>query len=211
MARSRWDERFFSTTRGRIVQLVRGAPRTVDELARALDLTDNAIRAHLATLDRDGLVERVGARRGGGKPSFLYGPAADAESLFPKAYSPVLGELLGVLDEHLDADSLDATLREVGHRLAEAYPPAKGSSSRRVAAAAAALEELGAVIALEPRERGTVIRGASCPLADVVSAHPEVCRVVESLLSDLTGLAVREACDRTGPPRCCFEVLDAAA
>ena len=56
MPLSRSDERFFASTRGQIVTLLRRALRTVDELAGELGLTDNAIRAHLAALERDGLV-----------------------------------------------------------------------------------------------------------------------------------------------------------
>ena len=51
--------RFFTSTRGKIITLLRRASRTVDELAQALDLTDNAVRAQLAALERDGLVQRV--------------------------------------------------------------------------------------------------------------------------------------------------------
>ncbi len=64
-----WNSRFFASTRGKIVTLLRRASRTVDELAQALDLTDNAVRAHLATLERDGFVQQRGERRGSGKPS----------------------------------------------------------------------------------------------------------------------------------------------
>lgn len=49
-------KRFFASIRGRIVALLRRAGRTVDELTQALDLTDNAVRAHLAALERDGMV-----------------------------------------------------------------------------------------------------------------------------------------------------------
>src|SRR5215210_9438667 len=90
MAAARWDKRFFASTRGRIVALLRRASRTVDELAAALDLTDNAVRAHLATLERDGLVEQRGVRRGRGKPAYAYDLTSEAEALFPKAYEPVL-------------------------------------------------------------------------------------------------------------------------
>ena len=51
-----WEQRFLSSTRGRLVTLLRRSARTVDELAHELGLTDNAVRAHLATLERDGLV-----------------------------------------------------------------------------------------------------------------------------------------------------------
>src|ERR671928_1702040 len=83
MAGARWDKRFFASTRGRIVALLRRTARTVDELAAALDLTDNAVRAHLATLERDGLVEQQGVRRGAGKPAAAYALTLEAEHLFP--------------------------------------------------------------------------------------------------------------------------------
>jgi predicted ArsR family transcriptional regulator len=50
-----WDERFFGTTRCRIVSELRRGQRTVDEVACAVGLTDNAVRPHLAALERDRL------------------------------------------------------------------------------------------------------------------------------------------------------------
>src|SRR5687768_17705671 len=89
----------YATTRGRIVALLRGAAWTVNELAVALDLTDNAVRAHLTTLARDGLVEARGTRRGVSKPSVAYDLTEDAEQLFARAHEPDLRELLGVLTD----------------------------------------------------------------------------------------------------------------
>ena len=60
---SGWSNRFFDSTRGKIVILLRHDLHTVSELAKALNLTDNAVRAHLATLEGDGLVRRSGERR----------------------------------------------------------------------------------------------------------------------------------------------------
>src|SRR5437899_12396588 len=62
MALTRFDQRFFASTRGRIIQLLRRGSRTVDELAEAVDLTDNGVRGHLATLERDGIVAQTGVR-----------------------------------------------------------------------------------------------------------------------------------------------------
>ena len=52
-------------TRGRIVDLIRRSPCTATEIARELGLTYNAVRGHLTTLERDGLVRSRGARQGG--------------------------------------------------------------------------------------------------------------------------------------------------
>ena len=94
---SRFESRFFASTRGKIVVLLRRARHTVDDLALAVGLTDNAVRAHLATLERDGLVQQRGVRRGEGKPASLYELTAEAERLFPKAHAPVLSQLLSLL------------------------------------------------------------------------------------------------------------------
>ena len=79
---------------------MRRAGFTVDELARELDLTNNGVRAHLATLERDGIVRQSGVVKresGGGKPAYLYELTPEAEDLFLKAYEPVLYRLLDVL------------------------------------------------------------------------------------------------------------------
>src|SRR3712207_7925006 len=44
-----WDKRFFESTRGRIVTLLRRSGRTVEELARALGLTDNGVQDRKST------------------------------------------------------------------------------------------------------------------------------------------------------------------
>jgi predicted ArsR family transcriptional regulator len=109
-----WDERFFESTRGKIVTLLRRSGRTVEELARALSLTDNGVRAHLAVLERDGIVRQRGSVRrssGGGKPAYVYGLTEQAEDLFPKAYEPALRRLLDVLSERLGSGESEALLR----------------------------------------------------------------------------------------------------
>src|SRR5215210_741119 len=121
MAASRWDTRFFASTRGQIIILLRRATRTVEELAQILGLTDNAVRAHLASLERDGLVEQSGARRGSGKPAFTYDLSAEAEGLFPKPYTSVLSAILDVLSEEMPPEQLENLLRASAARLAGEY------------------------------------------------------------------------------------------
>src|SRR6185295_5009550 len=141
MSEARWDQRFFASTRGRIVRLLRRSERTVDDLAEALDLTDNAVRSHLATLERDGLVELRGVRRGERRPAHVYGLTSHAEGLFPRGYEPVLDRLLTIFAERLPADELEAALRETGRRLAVEYGGGDSASPRaRVRSAVAILE-----------------------------------------------------------------------
>jgi predicted ArsR family transcriptional regulator len=204
-----WDEKFFESTRGRMVTLLRRSGRTVEELARALGLTDNGIRAHLAVLERDGIVRQRGSVRrgsGGGKPAYVYELTVEAEDLFPKAYEPTLRRLLDVLAERLGPEESEALLRSVGRRLVEGKTVPTHGKRARLEAAAGVLSELGGLAELEEQDGTLVIRGYSCPLAAVTQEHPEVCRMAEALVAEVAGVPVHECCDRSERPRCCFEV-----
>lgn len=200
------NQRFSASTRGQIITLLRRASRTVDELARALELTDNAVRAHLAALERDGIVQQHGVRRGGGKPSSIYDLAPEAEQLFPKAYDPVLQHLLDVLSERMSADEVEMLLREVGRRMAGRWKVPSGELRVRLAAAIDVYNELGGMAELEACDGHACIRSYSCPFAAVVPGHRVVCRLAETLLSELGGVPFQEQCDDDGAPRCCFTV-----
>jgi len=88
MPLSNLNQRFLESTRGRIVTLLRRNNHTVEELAQELALTDNAVRAHLATLERDGIVQQRGVRRGSGKPSYVYDLTPDPSIFFRKRMAP---------------------------------------------------------------------------------------------------------------------------
>jgi predicted ArsR family transcriptional regulator len=205
------DEKFFESTRGQIVTLLRRSGRTVEDLARALDLTANGVRAHLAILERDGIVRQRGSvrRSSGGKPAYVYELTQEAEDLFPKAYEPVLRRLLDVLSNQLEPEESEALLRSVGRRLAEEHSMREDGADgahARLESAVEVLNELGGLAELEERDGTVVIRGYSCPLAGVTQDHPEVCRMTETLVAELAGVPVHERCDRGERPRCCFEI-----
>lgn len=206
MSKANLNRRFHESTRGRITILLRRGDATVNELADALKLTDNAIRPHLTSLERDGLVEQRGMRRGAGAPAYVYGMTRTADSLLSKAYALVLNQLLDVFAEKMEASDLETRLREVGRRLAVGRTTPNQSLRERVDAAVAALDELGGIAEVEESEGRIYIRGDSCPLSAVVPGHPEVCRLAEALLTEVIGVPVHEHCDRDERPRCCFEV-----
>lgn len=219
MTRHELGGRFFESTRGRVVLALRRGPRTVEELAREMGLTDNAIRSHLTTLERDGLVRQRGVRRGpgAGKPAIIYELHQTALSLFSRALAPVLRAVLDELDGRMSPDEAAAAMRGVGRRLAPAFtavarrPDGEGSSDpdhvRRAEVALAVLGELGGVAELEAAADHTTVRGCGdCPLGTVVSSNPGLCRAVESLLSAVSGAEVRSVCAHGERPSCAFDV-----
>jgi predicted ArsR family transcriptional regulator len=207
MKKTKLGKRFFDSTRGRIVNLVRGTRKTVNELADELKLTDNAVRAHLLSLERDGLIRQSGIQRGTRKPHFAYELTDEAEHLFPKAYDALLNQLITVLKARLTSRALKEVLREVGRSLG-GNQTSRGDLESRVGKGLKALEAVGGSARVEKEEGRLFIRSGSCPLSAAVAEHPEVCQLAEALLSEVIGAKVRERCEREGRPRCAFEVTE---
>ena len=204
-------ERFLGSTRGRVVALLRKEPMTVDDLAASLELTDNAVRLHLTSLERDGLVRSVGVRRGGpGKPAVLYGVEAHTDTELSRAYAPLVAALTDELETRMSTRELRTVFRKAGERLATDAPRPEGTLLARARAAARWLTQLGAAVTVEEDGEGVVLRGEGCPIAAVVGSHREACAAVESAVAAVTGAAVREQCDRGERPRCRMRLGDAS-
>jgi predicted ArsR family transcriptional regulator len=206
MSSQNWQARLLASTRGRVISLLRTGPRTVNELADALELTDNAVRTHLSALERDGLVQSAGVRRAVGKPAYLFRLTGEAESLFPKAYATILGSVLGKLREERGSAGLEEFLRGVGH---DAGAQARNGSldlEQRIQAVLGILGELGGLAELEEEETDYVIKGFSCPFGAIVGRNPETCALAEELVSAAVGAQARECCDRSDSPRCSFRI-----
>jgi predicted ArsR family transcriptional regulator len=198
------------STRGRIVTLLQHGGLTVDEIASRLELTANGVRAHLTGMERDGVVERAGLRRGTTRPSSVFVLTSAVEQSLSGAYVPLLVQLVRLLTSGQPAAQVDRFMRQAGKGLAAELTDGRretDSLGSRVRAASALMNrKLGAVTDVEENGR-IVIRGASCPLAALTGTHPAVCVAMESFVAELVGGAPRSArCERGERPRCCFEV-----
>ncbi len=209
MKRTKIDNRFFESTRGKIVLLLRISDRTVDDLSKETGVTDNAVRASLLSLERDGLVFQNGSVKGHRKPHFIYALTREAESLFPKPFDALFTNTVGVLKNSFSSKKVEQILRQIGVQIGGKYSAGAGRSGRSVGArletAVRALNDLGGTAAVSQNGK-TVIRGKNCPLAAAVVTHPEVCKLAESLVSEIVHSKVTEVCDRTGAPKCRFEI-----
>ena len=195
-------------TKQLLMEALRRGPASAEDLAAPLGLTTNAVRFHLESLEAEGSVEVVGTRKpaGAGKPAVLYMLTREADLSFSKAYAPVLEACVYELRSSLPANQVTSLLRRVGKRLAKDSHQGDRSLSRRARDAADALEALGGLTTVVRTSDGYEIRGSGCPLGAVVAEEPCVCSAVESLLTTIAGTPVKEHCDRSGRPNCCFEI-----
>jgi len=203
-----WRTRLMESTRGKILDLLRTREQTVNELASALRLTDNAVRAHLLSLERDTLVHQSGTQPGVRRPHATYALTPEAEQIFPKSYGVLLDLILIVISKQLSPKELRAAMREVGKRVADNHWLAvKGKSRKeRIQAALRILKDLGGSATFQESEGKHFICGNGCPLAAATSRHPEACLIAESLLSQIIGAPVKEHCIHGSAPSCRFEI-----
>ena len=180
----------------------------MNDLAAALDLTDNAVRAHLSSLERDGLVQQAGTQPGHRKPHVTYALTAESEQIFPKAYGPLLDLLLSVISRKLSPKEMQTAMREVGRMVAANHLLEVEDKPReqRIEAALQILKDLGGSATLRESEGKHFIRGNGCPLAAATGHHPEACLIAETLLSLIIGTPVKEHCIHGATPACRFEI-----
>lgn len=203
-----WRTRLMASTRGKILDLLRPKDQTVNELAASLKLTDNAVRAHLLSLERDGLIHQSGTQPGFRKPHVTYALTPEAEQIFPKSYGVLLDLILIVISRQLTPKELRAAMREVGKKIADNHlDEIKGKSRKqRIDTALRILKDLGGAATFEESEGKHLIRGNGCPLAAATGRHPEACLIAESLLSQIIGAPVKEHCIHGAAPSCRFEI-----
>jgi predicted ArsR family transcriptional regulator len=188
-----------------LAHLKRAPDASVASLVEALDLSENAVRHHLARLRSEGLVETVDAPpTGPGRPARRYRLTHAAEGHFPKRYDELL-EL--VLAEAEAAGRLDETLDGVARRLAdsvrteiEGLPPAERLH--------ALMERLdyGEMLGHLRREGLTWTFAAyNCVYYRAGQRFEGVCDLLPRAVSRATGLpAERVVCQRDGASACQF-------
>ena len=207
MPDSRRPTKTSDRTRGRLLALLREGSWTVDDLADQLGLTDNAVRFHLDALENAGAVEKSGVRRlGVGQPAALYSLSTSGDEAFSKAYAPGLIATLAELRERMTPPELMRLLKRIGKRLARGAGSFSGSMASRTTRASQLLNELGGVTVVEKKSDGYTIIGRACPLARAVEEDHCVCAAVTSLVADVVGAEVVERCDRSGRPKCRFDI-----
>ncbi len=198
------------STRNSIIALLRKEALTASELAGLLDVTRNAIIVPLRQLEAEGIIEgRERKAKRVGKPALEYRVLSGTEDLASKAYPAFAEALVQAVSTEMSAEQVEQLMVSVGKSMAAAVGiNPELSSQGRLEAARAFLDSLGANTDVEQTPQGSVLRSFSCPLGRAVRQEPCVCGAVESFLSAVTGVQVRQRCNRAADLRCEF-LIDA--
>ncbi len=203
-------DRFFQTTRGKIVAELRQC-RTASavDLAKVFGLSPNAIRQQLVVLERDGLVVERSVRRGPTKPTYEFSLTPEAEKIFPQQYDKMLGAVLREVRERFGPEAVGDVFDGIAKRATEkardrmTAPDAEG----KVAQLAGMLREQGVVAEYDSIDGGFALQEHNCPYSEVAKENPEVCSVIHNVIDwTIGGRHVQTDSLATGGDRCRFEL-----
>lgn len=180
----------------------------VDALAQLLGITRNAVRQHLMSLERDGLLTKGSSQPSGGRPEQLFVLTAKGQELFPRKYSWFSELLLGQLAVQLGRDGLQTKLMEMGRSVGASMQPrlpATRDPAVRVAAVAELMTEIGYEATAGSDRDGPVIEARNCVFHQLAEKCPEVCAFDIALLTACSGCRVEHsACMVRGEEVCRF-------
>jgi len=186
---------------------------TVDELSAQLEITRNAVRQHLAALERDDLVRRGETKPSGGRPEQLYLLSERGAEMFPRRYSWFSELLIEAMTADIGRDAVGDKLDQMGRAVArqllnsKAPPPDR---TARIMAMAKIMKDLGYEAGVAPAPAEDTIAAVNCVFHHLAAKFPEVCRFDLGLISAFTDAGVdHQECMVRGGRMCRFKLMPA--
>ncbi|MCH1640305.1 Helix-turn-helix domain protein [compost metagenome] len=178
------------STRERILHLMKTAgPLSAKELTTELQITEMAVRRHLGTMERDGLIESKMIRQTPGRPTAVYGLTDLAEGLFPKKYHSLTLDLLDELAEESGEDMVDRLFDRRKEKLSRKYmADMQGKTlNDKVRTLSEIQNDNGYMTELQQTDGGEyVLMEHNCPISQIANRYNHACdcelNLFESLL-----------------------------
>jgi predicted ArsR family transcriptional regulator len=201
----------FSTRQRELLRLLlkKKSGMTVDELSARLGIAHNAVRQHIATLEKDGFVTKARTRPSGGRPEQLYALTGKGNECFPRHYSWFAQLLVESIQHDTGSDGfgdrLNAMGAKVGAQLRNQHPELK-SREAAVEKLSEIMEQMGYDARGTPTsDAGVVIEADNCIYHHLAMANPNICKFDLALLSAFTDSAVdHQECMANGGNVCRF-------
>jgi predicted ArsR family transcriptional regulator len=186
---------------------------TVDALSADLQITRNAVRQHLAALERDDLVRRGDTKPSGGRPEQLYLLSDRGGELFPRRYSWFSELLIETMASEVGRDAVGAKLEQMGRavgRQLSSSGPAATDLGGRVAAMAKIMQEMGYAARVAESPAMQTIDASNCVFHHLAAKFPEVCRFDLGLIGAFADATVdHQECMVRGGHKCRFKLAPA--
>ncbi len=183
---------------------------TVDELSRNLEVTRNAVRQHLASLENDGLIEPGISRPSGGRPEQLYILSDKGKEMFPRQYSWFAELVVESIRDEAGESVLKQRLDHMGERIGDqllAQNPAQANLQSQVEKLSGIMHEMGySTHGVSVIDGKPVIEADNCVFHNLAMKNPDICRFDLAMMSKFTGSKIdHQECMALGGNICRFK------
>ncbi|MGH8752137.1 MAG: helix-turn-helix transcriptional regulator [Burkholderiales bacterium] len=183
---------------------------TVEKLSSRLQITRNAVRQHLAALERDGLVAAGVTKPSGGRPHQLYVLTDKGKEFFPRHYSWFAQLLVESIRGKVGSEELGKRLGVMGKEVAKqllSQHLASGDRKEQVKKLAEVMEQIGYNAQSTTTADGVpVIEADNCVFHQLAMKNPEICQFDLALLSTFTDSKIdHQECMARGGNICRFK------
>lgn len=201
------------STRDIILQAIKVSQQaSVDDLAKAADVSPVTVRHHLNGLMADGLLVTKSIRRKVGRPYYVYSLSERGQELFPKRYVRLSSRLLDELKLRFPLETISELFGSVGRRMVEEHRQQleKFSFEERLDFLIEVLAQEGFIADWEQENEKYRLTEYSCPYISVGQKHSEVCAFDKELIVNVLQTEVEQhSCMLQGDSCCQFSFLPA--
>ncbi|MGZ8174840.1 MAG: helix-turn-helix transcriptional regulator [Methylobacter sp.] len=184
---------------------------SVDELAKALDISRTGVQQHFVVLERDGYIKKSTLNKTAGRPVTIYVITDKGNNYFPKQYAWFSELMLGELLQEIGSERCKAYMQKLGGKLADKLRGRfEGKSlNERVDELAVIMSDLGfqVKVDIESEAESPNIQACNCIYHDLAQKHHEICEFDLALMSSLLDKEVEQlSCMAKGDCNCSFRV-----
>lgn len=198
-------------TRKRIIRVLKEhGEATVEDLAKAVGLTQMAVRHHLNVLQAEQLISAPAVRRSHkrGRPQQVYALTDAADKLFPEDYFQLADYLLDELTEQVGHQGVVKVFENIASRLLSEAPPRKAGQpfEDRLEQLVDFMSDKGFVVHWERHNDTYSIQVISCPYRQVARDHSEVCLLDKHIIASMLNVQPRRVtCMAQSDERCTYQ------
>ena len=198
-------------TRKQVIMLLKkNSLQSVAHLSEQMSITPMAVRQHLMALEKQGIITYKPKKSGIGRPVFLYSLTEKARDIFPKSYADFIREMLSIIEDEDGRKKVDRLFQLRKERAKTSRFKSLSNHEgldNKVSELAVILNDEGFMVELEEDKDKYILKQFNCPLADVASDYPEICKYELQLYSDLLGKDLaRLECLADGASACVYPI-----
>ena len=196
-------------TRKQIIMLLkRNSQQSVAQLSKHMGITPMAVRQHLMSLEKRGIISYKPKKSGIGRPVFLYSLTDKARDIFPKSYIGFIKDMLSIVEEEGGRKNVEKIFMQMKDRtLNGKYRSLMGKKDleEKVNALVSMLDAEGRMVELEVNKDAFSIKQFNCLLHGIAEDYPEVCKYELQMYQDLLGKDLKRiGCQADGELACVY-------